>query len=295
MARRIFASLALALLTTVSAAAAQSTVQATPPPPPTAPPPVQAPADTRPDAKGYEVGPGDRLSIVIYGETDLAKEFEVGVDGMINYPYIGDTKVAGLSLRQIQEDIRARLMAGAYFSNPQVVATVVAYRSQVVQVTGNVNSPGDITLQGDEMTLSKALAKAQLTALSGSFFEIRRRKPGAAPDAMGAEAFDVTRVERADLESLKADPRLQDGDQVYVPKAPQFFINGFVKTVGPQVWTPGMTVGKALAAAGGLSERGTTRGMKIKRMVNGKFKEFDANENTPVLPEDQIMVKQRRW
>ena len=294
MARRIFTSLVLTVFATASIAAAQTSAQTPPPPPPAAPAP-QAPADTKPDAKGYEVGSGDRLSIVIYGETDLAKEFDVTPDGTINYPYIGDTKVAGLSLRQIQEEIRKRLMAGAYFSDPQVVATVISYRSQTVQVTGNVNSPGDITLQGDEMTLSKALAKAQLTALSGSFFEIRRRKPGVAPDAMGPDAFDVTRVERTDLESLKADPRLLDGDQVFVPKAPQFFLSGFVKTVGPQVWTPGMTVGKALAAAGGLSDRGTNRGMKIKRMVDGKFKEFDANENSPVLPEDQIIIKQRRW
>jgi hypothetical protein len=56
-----------------------------------------------------------------------------------------------------------------------------------------------------------------------------------------------------------------------------------------------MTVSRALAAAGGLSERGTKRGMKIVRLVGDVYKEFDAKDNTPVLPDDQIHVKQRRW
>ena len=276
--------------------AAPGAAQTPPPsPPPAAPAAVQAPADLKRDVKAYEVGPGDRLSIVIYGEDSIAKDFIVGPDGMINYPYIGDTKVSGLTLRQIQDEIRKRLMDGSFWTNPQIVASVTAYRSQNVQVQGQVSSPGDITLQGDEMTLSKALAKAQLTALAGSYVEIRRRKPGVASDAVGPEAFDVQRVERVDLDALRMDPRLLDGDQVFVPKAPQFFLNGFVKQTGAQVWTPGMTVGRAIAAAGGLSDRGTMSGLKIKRLVNGKFKEFKADENTLVLEEDQIIVRQRRW
>ena len=293
MARRTIASLVLALLI-----AAPGSVQASgQTPPPTPPPPVtpQAPVDPKTDVRAYEVGPGDRLSIVIYGEDTIAKDFIVGPDGMINYPYIGDTKVAGLSLREIQDEIRKRLMESSYFSNPQVVAAVTVYRSQNVQVQGQVNSPGDISLQGDQMTLSKALAKAQLTALAGSYVEIRRRKPGVPPDAVGPEAFDVQRVERADLDAIKVDPSLRDGDQVFVPKAPQFFLNGYVKQTGPQVWTPGLTVGRAIAAAGGLSDRGTLSGLKIKRLVNGKYKEFKATENTLVQEEDQIIVKQRRF
>lgn len=263
-----------------------------------APPPVapQAPATKpQPDVKSYEVGSGDTLTIIIYGEKELPQSFKVAADGYINYPYIGSLKVAGLSVRAVEAAIRARLVEGKYFSDPQVVVDVFDYRSQVVQVQGQVHTPGDITLQDADMTLTKVLAKAQLTNLAGSYIEIRRRKPGADPANMSPENFDITRVERDDLYSLKVDPRLKDGDSVFVPKSPVFYLNGYVKGVGPQVWTPGMTVGKAIANAGGLTERGTYRGLKIKRMVNGKFKDFDANENTIVLPEDQIHVRQRRF
>ena len=292
---RIISSCLLALVLALPAAAQTTGQQQAPPTPPPAAAPVQAAPPAKPDEGAYEVGPDDTISIVIYGEAELPKEFKVGADGLINFPFIGDLRVAGLSVRGIESEIRKQLVAGKYLSNPQVVVTVTAYRSQTVQVQGQVNSPGDLTLQGTEMTLSRALSKAQMTALAGSYVEIRRRKPGVAPDAVGLDAFLVTRVERADLDSLKMDPRLLDGDQVFVPKAPQFFLSGHVKQVGPQVWTPGLTVGKAIAAAGGVSERGTLTGLKIRRLVNGKYKDFKVDINSIVLEEDQIMVRQRRF
>lgn len=262
---------------------------------PQAPPAPPAPAAARPDANAYVVGPDDTLRIVVYGEDELQKEFKVGVDGMINYPYIGDVKVAGLTVRGLEAAIRTRLIEGGFLTSPQVVADVTQYRSQVVQVTGQVNTPGDITLQGSEMTLSRALSRAQLTALAGSYVEIRRRKPGADPADMGPDAFFITKVERKDLDSLQVDPALLDGDRVFVPKAPVFYLTGFVKQVGPQVWTPGMTVGKAIAAAGGVTERGRLSGLKIRRMIDGAFEEINVDQNSLVQPEDQIVVPQKRF
>src|SRR5688500_11996492 len=203
------------------------------------PPPVAAPAAAAPrvDLKGYEVGAGDTLSIIIYGEKELPQSFKVAGDGHINFPYIGTMKVAGLTVRGVEAAIRARLIEGKYFSDPQGVVDVFDYRNQVVQVQGQVYTPGDVTLQDADMTLTKVLAKAQLTNLAGSYIEIRRRKPGADPANMSPENFDITRVERDDLYALKVDPRLKDGDSVFVPKSPVFYLNGYVKGVGPHVWT----------------------------------------------------------
>ena len=287
MATRIVL-IVLALLFSGSAAAQTAGV----PPPQTPPAPAAA---ARSDATAYVVGPDDTLSIVIYGEDALQKEFKVGADGLINYPYIGDVKVAGLTVRAVEAAVRKRLVDGGFLTSPQVVANVTQFRSQVVLVTGQVNTPGDITLQGSEMTLSRALSRAQLTALAGSYVEIRRRKPDSDPADMGPDAFFITKVERKDLDSLQIDPPLLDGDRVFVPRAPIFYITGYVKQVGPQVWSPGMTAGKAIASAGGLSERGTMSRLKILRMVDGEFKEFKANENTLVQPEDQIQVQQKRF
>ena len=259
---------------------------------PQAPPP-QAPESLLPASAGdvtYEVGPDDTLSITIFGEPDLEKTYKVQADGMIAFPFINDVKVAGLTIRGIEDEIRKKLIAAKFYENPQVVVEVTGFRSQIVSVRGSVANPGELTLDAREMTLSRALARAGISPVAGSYIEIRRPRP-AAPG--GAVEYDVQTIQRADLDDLRVDPRLKHGDDIYVPKAPVYYMNGYVKTSGAMVWKPGITVGEAIAAAGGLSERGTFRGLKIQRLVDGEFKEFDADRNTKILPEDQVIVKQR--
>ena len=274
----------------------QQQQQQTPPPvPPPAAPVQETPALARLDLRAYEVGPDDTISVVIFGEPLPSRDYKIAPDGLINFPWIGNIKVAGLSVREVEAEIRKRLVDGGFLTKPQVNVEVTAYRSQIVRVTGQVQTPGDITLQGSEMTLSAALSRAQLLPMAGSYVEIRRLKPGVDPSAAGPDGYNTERVERADLDSLKVDPRLRDGDRIFVPKSPVFYISGHVKAGSEQVWVPGITVGKAIAAAGGLTDRGTLRGLKIKRMINGVFKEINAKQETLVQPEDQIIVKQKRF
>jgi polysaccharide export outer membrane protein len=54
-----------------------------------------------------------------------------------------------------------------------------------------------------------------------------------------------------------------------------------------------MTVLQAISTAGGLSERGSNRGLKIVRIVNNKRKELDAKPTDIVRPGDTIVVRQR--
>jgi polysaccharide export outer membrane protein len=238
----------------------------------------------------YEVGPDDTLSITIFGEPELGKIYKVQPDGMIAFPFINNVRVAGLTVRGVEAELRKRLVAMKYYENPQVVVEMVGYRSQMVSVRGSVANPGELTLEAKEMTLTRALARAGISPLAGSYVEIRRPKP--VPAGAPLE-YDVQTIQRADLDELRIDPRLRDGDDIFVPKAPVYYMNGYVKTSGAMTWKPGITIGEAIAAAGGLADRGTFRGLKIQRLVNGEFKEFDADRNTKIQPEDQVIVKQR--
>jgi len=259
-------------------------------------PDVPAPQETEPVVAvpgpdvAYEVGPDDTLSITIFGEPQLGKIYKVQPDGMISFPFINDVRVAGLTARGIERLLRERLVERKFYENPQVVVEITGFRSQMVSVRGSVANPGELTLDAREMTLSRALARAGISPVAGSYIEIRRPR-GTTPD--GAVEYEVQTIQRADLDELRVDPRLRDGDDIYVPRAPVFYMNGYVKTSGPMVWKPDITIGEAIAAAGGLSERGTFRGLKIQRLVDGEFKEFDADRNTKILPEDQVIVKQR--
>lgn len=284
MARRIFATWFLLTFggVFVSSSAAQD--------PATAAAPPQTVSVPRIDAKSYQVGPDDTLSIQVFGEPELPRVFKVAPDGFITYPFINTIQVSGLTVRALEEEIKNRLMAGKFYENPTVVVEVTDFRSQKVQVKGAVGTPGEMLLQGSEMTLSRALARAGISAVAGSTIEIRRPRPGPTP---GSIEYDTQVILRQDLDDLKVDPMLKDGDDIFVPKAPVYYINGFVKTTGPMVWKPGITVGEAIAAAGGLTERGSYRGLKIQRLVDGAFKEFDAKRNTRLEPEDQLFIKQR--
>ena len=300
MARRLTGHFALAFLmaVTVTANAFAQAAPATPPaqapvpatqapaPQPQSPPVLPAPVDD----VTYEVGPDDTLSITIFGEPELEKNYKVQADGMIAFPFINNIRVAGLTVRGVESEIRARLITAKYYENPQVSVEVVGFRSQTVSVRGSVAQPGELTLESREMTLTRALARAGLSPLAGSYIEIRRPKPSTPG---GPVEYDVQTIQRSDLDDLRIDPRLRDGDDIFVPKAPVYYMNGYVKTSGAMTWKPGITIGEAIAAAGGLADRGTFRGLKIQRLVDGEFKEFDADRNTKIQPEDQVIVKQR--
>src|SRR5688500_6070054 len=299
MARRLIRSLALMFLMAgaVTTPAFAQAAPATPPPAQTqAPAPAAQPPAQQPQTPpvlptplqdvAYEVGPDDTLSITIFGEPELEKNYKVQADGMIAFPFINNIRVAGLTVRGVESEIRTRLITAKYYENPQVSVEVIGFRSQMVSVRGSVAKPGELTLEAREMTLTRALARAGISPLAGSYIEIRRPKPS----APGAPIeYEVQTIQRADLDDLRIDPRLRDGDDIFVPKAPVYYMNGYVKTSGAMTWKPGITIGEAIAAAGGLAERGTFRGLKIQRLVNGEFKEFDADRNTKIQPEDQVI------
>ena len=109
------------------------------------------------------------------------------------------------------------------------------------------------------------------------------------------DAQDVTRVNLADLQTgrLSENVVLQDGDTIFVPKADTFFVSGYVRTPGSYVLQPNMTVLQALALAGGITERGSSRRIRILRIVDGEEEEIDVDMTDIVRPGDTVIVNQR--
>jgi len=109
------------------------------------------PASTYADRGQAErkVAANDLLFITIVGERDLQTEFRVSSSGTIQYPFIDEIEVAGLTPAEIRTRLREILMKD-YFVDPQVVVTVKDYRSEFVRVIGQVNRPGPIQLTGEQ-------------------------------------------------------------------------------------------------------------------------------------------------
>jgi polysaccharide export outer membrane protein len=88
--------------------------------------------------------------------------------------------------------------------------------------------------------------------------------------------------------------KMQQGDVVYVPKAPMFYIYGEVQKPGGYRIEPGLSVVKALSIGGGLTLRGTENGIVIKRKTeSGALQEIDAELGDTVLKDDVIYIGER--
>ena len=229
----------------------------------------------------YVVGPSDVLSITVWGEAELSGKYTVGVDGAITFPLVGRTKVAGLTARAIEIDLRARLADG-FLKDPQVTVDVAGFSSQRVFVIGEVETPGAQAVTGGT-TLLEALARAgSLTdRAGGELLLLRPTAPAKSPGPVLPGAPNVTEVARINIEDLQRgtvsdNTQLRDGDTIFVPRAETVYVLGQVKNPGRYTLEKGMTVLQAISQAGGVTQLGTTRRVKIIRIVDGKKTERTA-------------------
>jgi polysaccharide biosynthesis/export protein len=250
-----------------------------------------------PETANYVVGPEDVLTVTVFNETQLSGRFRVENDGQFSYPFLGRVKAGGLTAADVAAQLRAKLAEG-YLRNPQVTVEVDQFKSQSVFVMGEVRTPGKYVLSG-AVTLIEALAQAgSPTPLAGAEILILHPKtagPVGAPLLPNAGDADIQRVNLRDIEGgkLSRNVSIRDGDTIFVPKADRFFVLGNVRNPGSYVLEPNMTVLQAVSLAGGASERGSSRRLRVTRTVDGKRMEINVKPTDIVLPGDTITVRQR--
>ena len=262
---------------------------------------AQGGAQTRPSgpAADYIVGAQDVLTITCYDQADLSGKFTVETDGTFSYPLIGRVKVGGLTLRQVESEVKTRLVGDGYFRNPQITVSVDTYKSQKVFVVGEVRTPGTYALSGD-MNLVEALARAgsTLPTASGEAIVVHP-EAGQTPSGPTLPTEDSDNVVRIDLRDLQngafsQNAMLRDGDTIFVPRAESVYVFGHVKNPGAYAMQQrNTTVLQALSLAGGVTDRGTTSRIKIVRIVNGEKREVKVKLTDLVLSGDTVMVAER--
>jgi polysaccharide export outer membrane protein len=269
---------------TVAASAAQL-----PPPPPKQP--------VSPPEGAYVLGPQDLLKITVFDEPDLTNSYRVDSDGSLNFPLIGLVPAGGLTVRGLEERLTSALAAG-YLRNPQVRVEIEQYRSRSVFVIGEVRSPGRIAMSG-RLTVIEALAMAgsPTAAASTELIVVHPKKANPARATLPEEAVDADRI-RINIRDLQLgsaglDIVLADGDTVYVPKAQTFYVTGQVRNPGAYVLDPPMSVLQAISLAGGITENGSSRGIRILRTVNGIQQEITASLTDLIQGDDTIQVRRR--
>jgi polysaccharide export outer membrane protein len=259
---------------------------------------ASARAQPAPQPVKYSVGPQDVLTISVWNQPNLSGKFTVEADGTFSFPLIGRIKVAGLTLPAVESELRRKLDP-RFLKNPQISVAVDEYRSQRIFVVGQVRTPGIYPLSGD-MTLIEALARA------GSTTELARNEAVIVHAPAGANitepllpteagASDVLHVDLNQLQSGSASQNvlLRDGDTIFVPRAETFYVFGQVRNPGVYPLRGETTVLQALSVAGGLTERGSTKRVRIIRMVAGKKQDVVVKLEDLVHPDDTVLVSER--
>src|SRR4029453_6496569 len=106
----------------------------------------------------YRLGPGDKLRIEVYKDTQLSQSVQVRPDGKITLPLIGDIPAVDKTPMELRDMIAAQLKE--YMTNPSVTVIVVEATAAPAYVMGEVNHPGAVSLQGGALTVIQALAIA---------------------------------------------------------------------------------------------------------------------------------------
>ena len=239
---------------------------------------IAAVADTdNDDAKRltqtYRLAPSDKISIRVFNEDNLSLETTLGNSGIISYPLLGELKIKGLTLNEVEELI-TRKLKGPYLLNPKVTVTMVEYRSFFVN--GEVARPGGYPYQPG-LTVRKAIALA-----------------GGLSENASKEKLSIIRETDKTKTPQKAtfDTVVNPGDIVIVMEYQQVFVNGEVKKPGGYHFKPGLTLRKAIALAGGFTERAS----RDKIFVIHESSEDQTPEKGKlediVQPGDIITVKQ---
>jgi protein involved in polysaccharide export with SLBB domain len=122
---------------------------------PAAPAATAAPAGLALPA--YRLGVADKIRVTVFGEDKLSGDFQVGANGSVALPLIGETQAQGLTTSDLQAGI-TKALSGGYLNDPKVSVEVLNYRP--FYILGEVKKPGEYPYT-NSLTVLNAVATAE--------------------------------------------------------------------------------------------------------------------------------------
>src|SRR5579871_852910 len=105
------------------------------------------------------LGPGDSVTISVFGQPDMTTTTYVANDGSVRVPLAGSVHVSGDTAVQAAQKIAQALKSGGYFVDPVVTVALVQTRNERVSVLGEVRQPGTYSID-PSTTVFDLLAQA---------------------------------------------------------------------------------------------------------------------------------------
>jgi len=236
----------------------------------------------------HTIGPRDKVSIRIYKSPELNTDCTVRHDGSINIPFLGNVVIEGMTEREAQNKIK-NLLEDGYLVQAEVTLQITSFKSKTATVIGKVNSPGEIILTR-KLTLINALSLA-----NGVNAEVIEKIMVIRKNETKEQIFFVDYQKLYNEGDMSLNIKIQNKDIIIVldpnNSKGKYYITGEVKTNGAyDLEGDDFTVIKAVSLAGGTTNFAATRGIIIKRTLNGKELTIKAKLNTKVKENDIIFV-----
>lgn len=243
--------------------------------------------DAMPAAADYQLGPGDMLTLNVWGAVTLRQELTVGRNGELIIPKVGPVRVWGLPFDKAQAAVRDALSRS--YRNFEMSLTLGKLRSIQVYVVGEVEAPGNYPVSS-LATVINALAAAGGPSRNGSLRAVRVTR--------GNQV--VATVDLYDMllsGDRHKDVQLQNGDTLFVP------VIGPIVAVAGEVRRPAIyelhgktTLLDILRMAGGVAASGSLGRIQIERIENNNSRivlDFSLKDDGHTAELGTVEVKDR--
>ena len=236
----------------------------------------------------YLLGSGDVVRIAVFQNPDLTLETRITEAGLISYPLLGSVRLGGLSVTVAEKLIADGLRNGNFVKSPQVTLVVMQVRGNQASVLGQVNRPGRYPLEVADMRLTDLLAMAGGTAAGGADLVVIT---GTRDGKAFRQEIDLPQVFAAS--SAARDLLVLNGDTVWIDRQPVVYIYGEVQRPGPMRLERDMTLMQALATGGGVTQRGTDKGIKVHRKgAQGQVQVIETTMTDKLREGDVVFVRE---
>jgi polysaccharide export outer membrane protein len=219
-----------------------------------------APPATAGDQSAIAIGPGDLLDITVFDVPELVLKVRVDVSGCVSLAFIGDLKLAGMTVGDAQRLIARELVARQLVKDPQVSIFIEEFATQGITVYGEVNTPGIYPLMGPHHLYDVISAAGGLTLKSGRTVTVLHAGQRDHPEVvdLATESAGKNPLEHANVP-------VYPGDTIIVSKA--VYVLGEVNKPGAFLMEDNTSISvlKATAMAGGTTKLASLKGSMILR------------------------------
>jgi protein involved in polysaccharide export with SLBB domain len=206
----------------------------------------------------YVVGPGDGLSIDLWGGVSQRLYRTVDREGRVSLPEVGPILVSGKSLAAVQQNLQQILRT--QFRDVSADVSLARLRTIRVYEVGDVANPGAYDISSLSTPLNALFAAGGPTT-RGSMRILKHYR--------GTQLVETVDVYDLLLHGVKTDlQRLENGDTVQIPPiGPEVTVEGMVRRPAIYELRDEKTLASVLELAGGLLPAAALRHIEVQRMV----------------------------